>query len=122
LGRTQSEPIKINFNGISAFVSLIAGRNQVKGCRENGQLLGSPRLSASIRECVSRELTQKKILWRTMLDLFRPGRHAPLQFFEPVQHDIDLRGCCLACLVGLNHQKALAVGRHIEVIGRSRGW
>jgi hypothetical protein len=44
LGRTQLKPIKINYNGISAFVSLIAGRDQVKGWRENGQLLGSLRL------------------------------------------------------------------------------
>jgi len=84
LGHTQSELGQFNFNGISAFVSLIVGRNQVKGWRENGQLLGSPQLSASIRECVSRELTQKKILLLPTPDSLRPGRHFALQFFKPV--------------------------------------
>jgi hypothetical protein len=38
----------------------------------------------------------------------RPGRHAALQLFKPVQHDIDLRWGRLL-LAGLEHQEALAV-------------
>jgi len=113
LGHTQSEPIKINFNGISAFESPIAGRNQVKGWRENGQLPGPP-VVASIRECVSRELTQKEILLPTALNSLLPSRNFLLQLFKPVQDDVDLR-CCCRLIIFLDHHKPLAVWRDIVV-------
>jgi hypothetical protein len=46
----------------------------------------------------------------TTLDSFLPGRHAALQLFKPVQHDVDLCWCRLFLLGGLEHQEALAVG------------
>src|SRR3990172_970958 len=38
---------------------------------------------------------------------------AALQFFKPVEHDVDLRGL-LFLLAGLQHEKSLAVGYHTE--------
>jgi len=34
---------------------------------------------------------------------FRSDRHAALQFFKPVQHDVDLRQCHQLLLAGLEH-------------------
>src|ERR1700684_3049060 len=49
------------------------------------------------------------------LDSLRAGRHAPLQLFKPVQHNIDLRRRRLLLLGGLEHQEALAVSRDVVV-------
>src|SRR5229473_4291486 len=54
--------------------------------------------------------------------LLFPGGNFLLQLFKPVQHDVDLRRCRLRLLAGLEHQKALAIGRHVVVAGRCRNW
>src|SRR5712664_4679123 len=45
-------------------------------------------------------------------------RHAALQLFKPVQHDVDLRRGGSLLLVWLEHQEALAVRR--DIVGGSR--
>ena len=42
-------------------------------------------------------------------------RNFLLQLFKPVQHDVDSRRRQLLLLVGLEHQEALAVRRHVVV-------
>src|ERR1700674_3811652 len=74
---------------------------------------------------VSRELSLKakrEMVLPTTLDSLRPGRHAALQLFKPVQHDVDLRRRRLRLLACLEHQEALAIGRHVVVAGRCRNW
>src|SRR5579863_3072242 len=44
-----------------------------------------------------------------------------LQFFKPIQYDVDLRRCRLLLLDGLEHQEALAVGRDIVVVDWDHG-
>jgi hypothetical protein len=50
-----------------------------------------------------------EILFQTTLDSLLPCGNFLLQLFEPVQHDIDLRGRRLRLLDGLDHEEALAV-------------
>jgi hypothetical protein len=97
LGHTQSEPVKINFNGISASVSLIAGRNQVKGWRENGQPLGGLRLYPGM--CCP-EVDQKRYLCQPRWIHFVPV--GTLRFNSSNQFSTTL--ICVAeeaCSVGL---------------------
>ena len=48
----------------------------------------------------------------------QPRRNFLLQFFKPVQHDVDLRRWCSSLFGPLDHQKPLAI--HGNVIGRTR--
>src|ERR1700694_4159006 len=57
----------------------------------------------------------EEMLLPTALDSLLPCRNFLLQLFKPVQHDVDLRRCRLLLLGGLEHQEALAIGRHIVV-------
>src|ERR1700674_1122839 len=69
---------------------------------------------------VSRELSLKakrEMVLPTTLDSLRPGRHAALQLFKPVQHDVDLRRRRLRLLACLEHQEALAIWRDVVVGG-----
>jgi hypothetical protein len=68
----------------------------------------------------ARGLRRNRVWCQQPASLF-PRRNFLLQFFKPILHHHDLRGG-LRLLDGLEHQKALAVGRHIVVRGRSRGW
>src|ERR1700694_4012305 len=61
----------------------------------------------------------REMLLPTALDLLRPGRHAALQLFKPVLDDVDLRWRQLRLFGGLEHQEALAIGRHVVVGGRN---
>jgi hypothetical protein len=51
-----------------------------------------------------------EMLLAAALNLFFSGGNFLLQFFKPVQHDVDLRRCRLLLLGGLEHQEALAIG------------
>ena len=81
----------------------------------------SPGSSPNTREAplISRDevqvTTSNALISSTMagnsLALRSPYRwHAALQFFEPVQDDIDLRFAFPS-----NHQEALAIGRHVVI-------
>src|ERR1700682_4845208 len=58
---------------------------------------------------------RREMLSQTTLDSLLSRRNFLLQFFKPVQHYVDLRRRCLFLLAGLEHQEALAVGRHVVV-------
>ena len=47
-------------------------------------------------------------------------RHAPLQFFKPIQHHVDLRRSYVFAAF-LDHQEALAVGRYVVIGNTSTG-
>jgi hypothetical protein len=63
-----------------------------------------------------------KMLLPTTLDSLLPHRNFLLQFFKPVQHDVDLRRRRLHLLDGPEHQEALAVEGHVVVGGSCRDW
>jgi hypothetical protein len=52
---------------------------------------------------------RREILLPTTLDSLLSSGNLLLQFFKLIQHDVDLRRCCLRLLGGFDHQKALAV-------------
>ena len=64
-----------------------------------------------------RNTFERETFLPTTLDSLCPGRHAALQLFKPVQHDLALPRCRLRLLAGLEHQEALAIGRNV-VIGK----
>src|ERR1700694_5435966 len=61
------------------------------------------------------------MVWPILADSILPGRNFLLQFFKPVQHDIDVRRGRLLLPDGLDHQKSLAVRRYVVVGDREQG-
>ena len=65
--------------------------------------------------------SRSEVPLKMRLAFLLPGRHAALQFFEPVEHNVDVRRCRRLLLAAFEHQETPAVRRHVEVRGGEHG-
>ena len=89
---------------------------RLKSLRQSN--LGSMSIVACFQESMARSVKRASHLFASskrgcnislLFPLFLACRNAALQFFTPVENNVDLGGRCISHLAGFEHQEALAV-------------